>query len=95
MFFRKVPDNGGFVIMAGVEQMIEYLKNLSFTDFASTISKQIVINNQDNAVSYNIFDKQVFINLSQMLSKFEIDDIKFKYETDEEWKKAGLEDPLE
>lgn len=32
MFFRKVPDNGGFAIMAGVEQLIEYLKNLKFDD---------------------------------------------------------------
>jgi nicotinate phosphoribosyltransferase len=32
MFFRKVPDNGGFAIMAGVEQLIQYLKNLSFDD---------------------------------------------------------------
>ncbi len=32
MFFRKVPDNGGFAIMAGVEQMVEYLKNLKFTE---------------------------------------------------------------
>lgn len=32
MFFRKVPDNGGFAIMAGVDQLIEYLKNLHFTD---------------------------------------------------------------
>ena len=31
MFFRKVPDNGGFAIMAGVEQLIRYLKNLEFT----------------------------------------------------------------
>lgn len=31
MFFRKVPDNGGFAIMAGVEQLVEYLKNLKFT----------------------------------------------------------------
>ena len=31
MFFRKVPDGGGFAIMAGVEQLIEYLKNLRFT----------------------------------------------------------------
>lgn len=23
MFFRKVPDNGGFAIMAGVEQLVE------------------------------------------------------------------------
>jgi nicotinic acid phosphoribosyltransferase len=32
MFFRKVPDNGGFAIMAGVEQLIEYLKNLKFDE---------------------------------------------------------------
>ncbi|HEY5586103.1 MAG TPA: nicotinate phosphoribosyltransferase [Ruminiclostridium sp.] len=32
MFFRKVPDDGGFAIMAGVEQLIQYLKNISFDD---------------------------------------------------------------
>jgi len=32
MFFRKVPDDGGFAIMAGVEQLIEYLNNLKFSD---------------------------------------------------------------
>ncbi|MEE0944351.1 MAG: nicotinate phosphoribosyltransferase [Clostridia bacterium] len=32
MFFRRVPDDGGFAIMAGVEQLIEYLKNLSFSN---------------------------------------------------------------
>ncbi|MBR5809034.1 MAG: nicotinate phosphoribosyltransferase [Clostridia bacterium] len=31
MFFRTVPSDGGFAIMAGVEQLIEYLKNLNFT----------------------------------------------------------------
>ncbi len=31
MFFRSVPDGGGFAIMAGVEQLVEYLQNLSFT----------------------------------------------------------------
>lgn len=30
MFFRKVPDGGGFVIMAGVEQLVDYFKNLKF-----------------------------------------------------------------
>lgn len=30
MFFRKVPDGGGYAIMVGVEQLIEYLKNLRF-----------------------------------------------------------------
>ena len=28
MFFRKVPDDGGFAIMAGVEQLVEYLSEL-------------------------------------------------------------------
>lgn len=32
MFFRKVPDDGGFAIMAGVQQLIEYLKNLKFDE---------------------------------------------------------------
>lgn len=32
MFFRRVPDGGGFAIMAGVEQMIDYMKNLCFND---------------------------------------------------------------
>lgn len=32
MFFRKVPDNGGFAIMAGLKQLIEYLQNLKFSD---------------------------------------------------------------
>ncbi len=31
MFFRRVPDDGGFAIMAGLEQLIDYLKNLSFS----------------------------------------------------------------
>lgn len=31
MFFRKVPDGGGFAIMAGLEQLIEYLQNLKFS----------------------------------------------------------------
>lgn len=30
MFFRKIPDNGGYVITAGLEQVIEYIKELSF-----------------------------------------------------------------
>ena len=32
MFFRKVPDGGGFAIAAGLEQLIEYMENLSFTE---------------------------------------------------------------
>ncbi len=32
MFFRNVPDGGGFAVMAGVEQLIDYLKNLRFEE---------------------------------------------------------------
>lgn len=32
MFFRQIPDNGGFAVMAGVEQLIEYLENLKFSE---------------------------------------------------------------
>jgi len=32
MFFRKVPDSGGFAIACGLQQVIEYLKNLNFTE---------------------------------------------------------------
>ena len=32
VFFRTIPDDGGLAIMAGVEQVINYMKNLSFTE---------------------------------------------------------------
>lgn len=32
LFFRKVPDNGGFAITAGLEQVIEYIKDLHFDE---------------------------------------------------------------
>lgn len=32
MFYRNNPDRSGYAIMAGVEQMVEYLTNLKFTD---------------------------------------------------------------
>lgn len=31
MFFRRVPDDGGFAIMAGLQQLIDDLKNLKFS----------------------------------------------------------------
>ena len=31
MFFRRVPDKGGYAIMAGIEQVVDYLDNLKFT----------------------------------------------------------------
>ncbi|MCB6992103.1 nicotinate phosphoribosyltransferase [bacterium 210820-DFI.6.37] len=32
MFFRKIPDEGGYAIMAGLEQVINYLNSLEFTE---------------------------------------------------------------
>ena len=32
VFFRKVPDGGGFAIAAGLEQVIEYIQTLKFTN---------------------------------------------------------------
>ena len=30
VFFRQVPDGGGFAIAAGLEQIIDYVQNLHF-----------------------------------------------------------------
>ena len=32
VFFRRVPDGGGFAIAAGLEQVIDYIQNLHFTE---------------------------------------------------------------
>ncbi len=32
LFFRSIPDDGGYVIMAGLEQVIEYIQNLKFDE---------------------------------------------------------------
>ena len=32
LFFRTVPDKGGVAILAGIQQAIDYIKNLKFTE---------------------------------------------------------------
>ena len=32
MFFRRVPDKGGFAIAAGLEQLVDYIKDLHFDE---------------------------------------------------------------
>ena len=32
VFFRKVPDGGGYAIVAGLEQIIEFIQNLKFDE---------------------------------------------------------------
>jgi nicotinate phosphoribosyltransferase len=43
MFFRSVPDDGGFAIVAGLDQLISYIQELSFTeeDISFLRSKQL------------------------------------------------------
>ena len=43
VFFRSIPDSGGFAICAGLEQIIEYIQNLHFSeaDLAYLRSKRI------------------------------------------------------
>ncbi|MBY0307195.1 MAG: hypothetical protein K2Q09_00490, partial [Phycisphaerales bacterium] len=45
MFYRKNPDGAGFSIVAGLEQFIDYIKNLRFTndDICYLRSKNIVV----------------------------------------------------
>jgi nicotinate phosphoribosyltransferase len=47
MFFRRVPDDGGFAIVAGVEQLIQYLKNLKFSNSDIEYLKSKKIFNRD------------------------------------------------
>ena len=32
MFYRSVPDDGGYAIFAGLEQIVDYIENLHFTE---------------------------------------------------------------
>ena len=32
MFFRNIPENGGYAVMAGLEQVIDYLSSLKFSE---------------------------------------------------------------
>ncbi|MBQ5443206.1 MAG: nicotinate phosphoribosyltransferase, partial [Oscillospiraceae bacterium] len=32
VYFRNVPDKGGFAIAAGLDQLIDYIEDLHFTD---------------------------------------------------------------
>ncbi len=41
VFFRKVPDNGGYAICCGLEQVIDYIQNLHFDDEDITFLKSL------------------------------------------------------
>ena len=47
VFFRKIPDNGGFAIFAGLEQIIDFMKDLHFTsDDISYLRNQNMFSNE-------------------------------------------------
>lgn len=50
VFFRKVPNEGGYSIMAGVDKMIEYINNLKFEDDDINFLRE-------NGMSEEIIDK--------------------------------------
>ena len=60
LFFRTIPETGGFAIMAGVEQMIDYLNHLEFTSTDIEYLK-----------SFQIFDQRFLDYLANF--KFECD----------------------
>ncbi len=47
LFFRRIPDQGGFVIMAGLEQVVNYLESLRFTEEDVEFLRKKKIFNED------------------------------------------------
>lgn len=47
MFFRRIPDGGGYCIMAGVQQLLEYMSNLKFTEVDITYLRNKNIFSED------------------------------------------------
>ena len=55
VFFRKVPDNGGFAVAAGLEQVIEYIKELHFDDEDIEYARSLACKIRDEWYGKNIF----------------------------------------
>ena len=49
VFFREIPDNGGFAVMAGLSELIDELKNISF-------SKETLEELKENGFSQALID---------------------------------------
>lgn len=47
MFFRRVPDDGGYAVMAGIEQLIEYMNNLEFDESDIAYLKELKLFSED------------------------------------------------
>ena len=40
VFFRSIPDSGGFAIAAGLEQIVDYVRNLHFSEELSFVRRR-------------------------------------------------------
>lgn len=47
MFFRKTPDSGGYAVAAGLEQLIEYIEDIKFTEYDIDYLKTVGIVDED------------------------------------------------
>ena len=43
VFFRDIPDGGGYAIAAGLDEVIDYIKNLKFTEDDIINEKEIEV----------------------------------------------------
>ena len=60
VFYRDNPDNGGYAIAAGLEQVVEYINDLHFDEVILSICAQRAVSQRD------------FLNTSKNLSSAEI-----------------------
>ena len=51
MFFRNIPENGGYAVMAGLEQVIDYLSSLKFSEDDLTFLKDNYHFNDEEVLS--------------------------------------------
>ena len=67
IFYRKNPDNGGFAIFAGLEQIIEYIENLHFSEEDIEYFKSLNLFN-DTFLSYLTDSKVIYMHFMKDVS---------------------------
>ncbi len=62
VFYRTTPDNGGFVICAGLEQVIDYINNLHFDEedieFLKTQNLGVEDENLTSIINHISYDEE-------------------------------------
>ena len=65
VFFREIPDGGGYVIFAGLEQIIEYIQNLHFDE------EDIIYLKSTNKFSDEFLNYLKILNLVEIFGLFQ------------------------